>query len=202
MATGKFSRFPSATDDVVRATAEDAGKVRKAFGSGTSGAAKDAVGRAAGRAASRIAARAGAAGAAASLGWDVGRSVDELTGAGKKLVDATVGDDVENSITRGPDRVKLTKSAQDRIDNPTSSGRGKINPPAVGAAKSEDKPSPKAKPADKSSSSAPKASVREGSNANIDDDVRKRAMASVGMKKGGSVRGYGKARGGKSCKMR
>lgn len=209
MATGKFSKFPSTTDDVLRSTAEDARSVRNAFGTSAKGAAKTSVENAAKRAGSRIAGRLGAAGAAASLGWDVGRAIDKTTGIGKKIVDSTVGDDIENSITRSPDRATLTADAKRRLaamdSGSASEGDSADDDSSTAAAPTKTTPKPPPKPAQKpktAATSEPKSSVREGSNANIGDDTRKRAMESVGMEKGGTVRGYGTARGGRPCKMR
>ena len=212
MAT-KWDKVPSLNEDVGRGVSEDAGKVKKAFTSTAKGAAKDAVKNAGIRAGSRLASRASLAGTAAQLGWDVGRAVDKTTGIGKKIVDSTVGDDIESSITRGHGDENLSADTKRRLkDGEAGGGRGKVNPPNArdagggrGFVNPETpkaaKSSPKAaKPTAKAD--APMSSVREGRNANIDDETRKRAMASVGLKAGGSVRGWGGARGGKSCKMR
>ena len=114
MAT-KWDRVPKFDDDVVKSTMEDVRKVGKNT-SNLRGAAVDAVKEAGSRAASRLAGRAGAAGAALQTGYDLGRDIDETTGIGKKMVDASgLGDLAAKAATSG-DRVTLTKDAQERIE--------------------------------------------------------------------------------------
>lgn len=99
-------------------------------------------------------------------------------------------------------RVQLTEDAKRRIAEMQTP---KPKPKAV--AKPATRPAPR-KP---TPASEPEMGVREGRNANIDDDVRARAMkamaamnpepAEEAYAKGGKVRGWGKARGGRSAKI-
>lgn len=114
MAT-RWQSIPGATENVVERTSEDIGKVRKRMNvesSGLKGGAKEAVREAGGRAAKRLGARAGLAGAALHGGYEAGRTLDEATGVGKKLVDRA-GSAIDRAAVG--DRVKLTKDAEQRI---------------------------------------------------------------------------------------
>jgi hypothetical protein len=116
MAT-RWDRVPNLDEDVVRRTSEDVGKVKKRMNvesSGLKGGAKESVRDAGGRAASRLGARAGLAGAALKGGYDLGREVDERTGVGKKIVDATVGKGIDRAVAKR-DKVELTDDAKERI---------------------------------------------------------------------------------------
>lgn len=116
MAT-RWNRIPDPNEDVVQRTSEDVGKVKKRINvesSGLKGGAKESVKEAGSRAASRLGARAGAAGVALQQGYEVGRAIDEKTGVGKKLVDKTVGKEIDRAVNKR-DKVELTEEAKERI---------------------------------------------------------------------------------------
>ena len=116
MAT-RWENVPGLNEDVGQRTAEDIGKVRKRMNvdsSGLKGGAREAVREAGGRAASRLGTRAGLAGMALEAGYGLGRSIEEATGVGKKMVDKTVGPMIDK-LAAGEDRVELTKEAKERI---------------------------------------------------------------------------------------
>ena len=116
MAT-RWSRVPDPNEDVVQRTTEDVGKVKKRMNvesSGLKGGAKESVKEAGGRAASRLGARAGLAGAALHGGYDLGRDIDEKTGVGKKIVEATVGKNIDRAVNKR-DKVELTEESKERI---------------------------------------------------------------------------------------
>lgn len=116
MAT-RWDYVPDLGEDVVRRTSEDVGKVKKRINvesSGLKGGAKEAVREAGGRAASRLGARASTVGAALQGGYELGREIDERTGVGKKIVDATVGKDIDRAIAKR-DKVELSEESKKRI---------------------------------------------------------------------------------------
>lgn len=116
MAT-RWDRVPNLDEDVVKRTSEDVGKVKKRMNvesSGLKGGAKESVKDAGSRAASRLGARAGLAGAALKGGYDLGREIDEKTGVGKKIVEATVGKDIDRAVAKR-DKVELTEESKKRI---------------------------------------------------------------------------------------
>jgi len=138
------------------------------------------------RAGSRLAGRAGLAGAALQAGWGAGRAIDEATGVGKKVVEATgLGKLIDNVVNDPDERVKLAPRKE--------AAPAKAAAPAPAKKAAEPVPKPPVKPSAPArkarAEDTPTSSVREGRNENIDDDTRKRAMASVGMKAGGSVLG-------------
>lgn len=196
----KWSSAPRLDDDVVRATREDArSATRAATGAkGVKGAARTSVMEAGKRAGSRLAGRAGLAGMALQAGWGAGRAIDEATGVGKKLVDATVGKAIDASVGKGG--VKLASDVESRLaakTKPAQKAEPKPEPKAAKAEPVRPEPKPPVRTATKAAAQ-PTSTVREGRNANIDDEARKRATASVGMKSGGSVRGNGCAQRGKT----
>ena len=104
-------------EDVVRRTSEDVGKVKKRMNvesSGLKGGAKESVRDAGGRAASRLGTRAVLANTALQGGYALGREIDERTGVGKKLVDATVGKDIDRAVAKR-DKVDLSEESKERI---------------------------------------------------------------------------------------
>ena len=116
MAT-RWNRIPDPNEDVVQRTAEDVGKVRKRMNvesSDLKGGAKEAVREAGGRAASRLGARAGAAGVALQQGYEIGRAIDEKTGVGRKIVDKTIGKDIDRAVNKR-DKVELSEESKERI---------------------------------------------------------------------------------------
>ena len=116
MAT-RWDRVPNLDEDVAKRVSEDVGKVKKRMNvesSDLKGGAKQSVKEAGGRAASRLGARAGLAGAALQGGYELGREIDEKTGIGKKIVDATVGKDIDRAVNKR-DKVELSEDAKERI---------------------------------------------------------------------------------------
>lgn len=114
MAT-RWQNIPSLDEDVVERVREDMQKSRKGRNvesSKLSGAAKDVVREAGSRATNRNLSRLGMAGAALQSGYEVGREIDERTGAGKKLVDAMAGKAIDKAAAG--ERVELSKEAKQR----------------------------------------------------------------------------------------
>lgn len=115
MAT-RWQSIPGMNEDAVQRTVEDIGKVKRRMNvesSGLKGGAKESVREAGGRAARRLGARAGMAGAALQGGYETGRAIDEATGVGRKMVEKA-GPIIDRAASG--ERVKLTKEAQDRVD--------------------------------------------------------------------------------------
>ena len=116
MAT-RWNRIPDPNEDVVQRTSEDVGKVKKRMNvesSGLKGGAKEAVREAGARAAGRLGMRASLAGGALQTGYEAGRAIDEVTGAGKKLVDKTVGEKIDRAVNKR-DKVELSEESKERI---------------------------------------------------------------------------------------
>jgi hypothetical protein len=165
MAT-RWDNVPKPTDDVVKSAKEDVAKAKKGRdvdSSKLTGGAKEAVREAGKRAFNRNIGRGGAAGAALQGGYDLGRAIDEKTGAGKKLVDKLgLGD---NAGSRR-DKVELSEDSKSRLDE--------MDTDRV---------------------------MRE-----VDDEIKASKYAkkdeSSDFKKGGSVRGWGIARGARKAKIR
>lgn len=191
-------RFPErAVEDLKKA-----GKGMRPSGPGAGGAAGQAVKDAAGRAVLRTAGRAGMAGAALGGGYGLGRALDESTGIGRKMVDALGGKAIDQMVTGGSgERVKLTDEAKRRLAEMESGAPEKVSKPSP----AESAPTPRKTPVvARKVAPSPMSSVREGRNTNIDDETRARAMGSVDEEayaKGGKVRGWGKARGGRAAKI-
>lgn len=218
---------PDVNEDVVRGQARDVGKIREGLSaSGKSALTRSAAQEAAGRAITRTLGRAVPAVSALEAGYSAGRELDERTGIGQKMVDKAVGKAIDQMFGLG--KVRLSKDAKERIasedaNDMTREGRrspsqGDENPDEM-VRESRRNPSQgiasKPKSAGRSYSSAPPSrrmadsGVREGRNENIDEDTRARAMRSVAsedeevqaFKKGGAVRGWGKARGARAAKI-
>jgi hypothetical protein len=118
MAT-RWDYLPGLNDDYVKRNVEDYKKAIKAKNVGSSalrGGARDAVIEAGGRGAARLATRAvGAPLGALATGYEIGRYIDEETGAGKRLVDESgLGDAAARAAVKGP-RATLTPEAKSRI---------------------------------------------------------------------------------------
>ena len=183
--TNKNSWKPNLKEDVVKSVKTDSKTLGKALDtSAVKGAARKSMQEAGGRAVARLASRAGAAGAALSTGWSLGRALDEKTGIGKKMVNAVMG---EPKLNR--EGVKVIRYNENNHPNSV--------PKATNGYKEEAKKAVTAKKTAVAKKASPmvERGVREGKNENIDDDVRKRAMAFVGKKddeqefaKGGAVK--------------
>jgi len=117
MAT-RWDNLPGLNDDVVERSIEDYKKMKKGQNVDSSkikGSAREVVREAGQRGQNRNAGRAGLAGAALQAGYEVGRALDERTGAGKKIVGGsnilrTIGDELGSSA-----RVKFSADAKQRI---------------------------------------------------------------------------------------
>jgi hypothetical protein len=89
---------------------------------------------------------------------------------------------------------ELGKRIRDRADAEQTNSDANMEPSMDSDSVSSTPPAPMPPPRPRRQSApTPTGSVREGPNANIDDDTRARAMASVnGMKKGGMTKKYAK----------
>lgn len=187
-------KFPErAVEDLKKA-----GKGMRPSGPGAGGAAGQAVKDAAGRAVLRTAGRTGLAGLALGGGYAAGRALDETTGVGRKLVDTLGGKSIDQMVSGGTgSRVKLTEDAKRRLAE-LDSGAETASAEAATPSATPRKPAT----APRKAAPSPMSSVREGRNANIDDETRGRAMASMGDEetyaKGGKVRGDGIAQRGRT----
>lgn len=117
MAT-RWSNLPGLNDDVVERSVEDYQKGKKGRNVDSSklkGTAREVVREAGQRADNRNVGRGSLAGAALQGGYELGREIDERTGAGKKMVKGSstlkaVADKMGSS-----DRVKLSEDTKNRI---------------------------------------------------------------------------------------
>lgn len=114
--TSGKSYMPHPQERVFESQASDIERVKKGLDtSETRPQNRAQVQNAAGRAILRSAGRAGAASTALQAGYDLGREIDERTGAGKALVEKSgLGDAVERAVNRR-DKVELSKESQERI---------------------------------------------------------------------------------------
>ena len=118
MAT-RWDYLPGLNDDYIARNVEDYKKAIKAKNVGSSalrGGAKQAVIEAGERGAARLATRAvGAPLGALATGYEIGRYIDDETGAGKRLVDESgLGDAAARAAVSGA-RATLTPEAKARI---------------------------------------------------------------------------------------
>ena len=117
MAT-RWDNLPGLRDNVVERSVEDYRKSQKGKNVGESrlrGSARDVVREAGQRAQNRNMGRAGMAGAALQGGYDLGREIDDRTGAGKAMVK---GSPVLSSVADkmgSSKRVQLSEDAKNRI---------------------------------------------------------------------------------------
>lgn len=154
-----YRKAPSLAEDVGKSTARDFGKLADYPTSTARGAARAALEEGTTRAATRMVGRAGYAGAALEAGWEAGRAIDRATGVGKKMVNAVLGEPKYEG-----ERVTLSK--RDPEPDYGHEATHRYAQPAKGRERKE-----------ASYSGGP---VREGSNANIDEDSRRRAGKFVG----------------------
>jgi hypothetical protein len=111
-----------------------------------------------------------------------GRAITRTAGRAAATGAAGIGGEELGKRIRDRADAEQTNS-DDNIESSMDSDSGSSGPPA---------PMPTPKPR-RQSAPTPTGSVREGPNANIDDDTRAKAMASVnGMKKGGMTKKYAK----------
>jgi hypothetical protein len=171
MAT-RWDNLPGLNDDVVKRSAEDYRKLQKAKNIDSSdlkGGARRSVVEAGSRALNRNIGRAGAAGAALDAGYEIGRAIDEKTGAGKKMVDRSGLGDLAERFANNRDKVELSEDAKKRID------RGDLDSEEI--IPSRKKPST-------SKNISIEGKMYAGRNPEIDDDTRE---AAGGYKRGGKV---------------
>lgn len=119
MAT-RWDNLPGLRDDVVERAKEDYAKGKKGRNVDSSkltGGAREAVREAGRRAENRNVGRAGAGVAAFEAGYAVGRKLDEATGIGKKIVDKGGLGDIADKIANRRDKVELSKSAKERLQD-------------------------------------------------------------------------------------
>jgi hypothetical protein len=173
---------PNLREDVMASQRADNERIGRGLDtSGTRPQNRSQVQNAAGRAITRSLGRAGLAGLAGEAGYAIGKKIDEETGAGKKLIDKTVGPSIDRAVA-SKDRVTLSPEAKARIE----------------AGELEEKAS--VKPMKRAMESAsPEGKMRPGRNEEIDDETRESAG---GYKKGGKVKGWGMARGARAAKIR
>jgi hypothetical protein len=116
----RWSNIPRFDDDVVRSVREDFEKGkrgRNVDSSNLRGGAREAVREAGKRADNRNIGRANLSGAALQFGYDAGRYIDEKTGAGKKLVDATGLGRATDAVVNKRDKVTMNKDAKQRLED-------------------------------------------------------------------------------------
>ena len=166
MAT-RWDKLPNPMQYDTKTAGKDADAVKKALNppKHIKGGALDSVRAAGMRGGTRMGGVAGLAGLAYEGGKFIGRKIDEETGAGKKIVDQTVGPSIDRVIG-AQDRVTLSPEAKARID------AGELD-------KKETKPRTR-----KTEGSSPEGKLQPGRNPEIDDETRESAG---GYKKGGKV---------------
>ena len=175
--------MPNLREDVMSSQSADSDRIRRGLDtSETRPQNRAQVQNAAGRAITRSLGRAGLAGLAGEAGYAIGRKIDEETGAGKKLIDKTVGPSIDRAVA-SKDRVTLSPEAKARIE----------------AGELEEKVTPKPRKKETETTS-PEGKMRSGRNEEIDDETREKAG---GYKRGGKVnsasrRGDGIAQRGKT----
>jgi len=178
MAT-KWDNVPKLTDDVVKSAKEDVAKAKKGRdvdSSRLAGGAKEAVREAGARASNRNMGRAGAAGAALQGGYEAGRALD------KNGIPFTGG------VGKGVGKDIVEKSGLGKLAEKAANARDKVELSQNAKDRLEDE--------DVDSTvrgvmARQKAGEFNPENAN-----------SSAMKKGGSVRGWGIARGARKAKIR
>tara|TARA_R110002126_G_scaffold36293_2_gene110613 strand:+ start:17 stop:577 length:561 start_codon:yes stop_codon:yes gene_type:complete len=174
MAT-RWDKLPNPMQYDTKTADRDADAVKKALNppKHIKGGALDSVRAAGMRGGTRLGGAAGLAGLAYEGGKFIGRKIDEKTGAGKKIVDETVGPSIDRVIG-AQDRVTLSPEAKARID------AGELD-------KKETKPRTR-----KTEGSSPEGKLQPGRNPEIDDETRESAG---GYKKGGKVSASNRADG-------
>jgi len=175
--------LPNLREDVMASQSADSDRIKRGLDtSETRPQNRAQVQNAAGRAITRTAGRAGLAGLAYEGGKYIGRKIDEETGAGKKIVDSTVGPSIDRAVA-SKERVTLSPEAKARIE--------------AGELEEKETPKPRKREIEKES---PEGKMRSGRNEEIDDETREKAG---GYKRGGKVnsasrRGDGIAQKGKT----
>ena len=174
MAT-RWDKLPNPMQYDTKTAGRDADAVKKALNppKHIKGGALDSVRAAGMRGGTRLGGAAGLAGLAYESGKFIGRKIDEETGAGKKIVDETVGPSIDRVIG-AQDRVTLSPEAKARI------AAGELE-------EKETKPRTR-----KTGGASPEGKLRPGRNPEIDDETRESAG---GYKKGGKVSASSRADG-------
>ena len=175
MAT-RWDNLPGLNDNFLDRAKEDfqkGSKGRNVDSSKLTGGAKEAVREAGRRSDNRNIGRGGLPAAALAAGYGIGRIIDEETGAGKKIVDKTVGSSIDRVIG-SQDRVTLSPEAKARI------AAGELEEKEV-------KPRMRT-----TGGSSPEGKLRPGRNPEIDDETRESAG---GYEKGGKVSASNRADG-------
>ena len=174
MAT-RWDKLPNPMQYDTKTAGRDADAVKKALNppKHIKGGALDSVRAAGMRSGTRLGGAAGLAGLAYESGKFIGRKIDEETGAGKKIVDETVGPSIDRVIG-AQDRVTLSPEAKARI------AAGELE-------EKETKPRTR-----KTGGASPEGKLRPGRNPEIDDETRESAG---GYKKGGKVSASSRADG-------
>jgi hypothetical protein len=110
--------LPNLREDVMASQSADVDRIRRGLDtSETRPQNRAQVQNAAGRAITRTAGRAGLAGLAGEAGYALGRKIDEETGVGKKIVDKSGLGDVAEKAGKPRDKVELSKSAKERLQD-------------------------------------------------------------------------------------
>lgn len=110
--------LPNLSEDVVASQSADNERIRRGMDtSSTRPQNRAQVQNAAGRAITRSLGRANAAGLALQGGYEAGRYIDEKTGAGKKLVEATGLGRATDAAVNKRDKATLTKDAKQRLED-------------------------------------------------------------------------------------
>ena len=174
MAT-RWDKLPNPMQYDTKTAGRDADAVKKALNppKHIKGGALDSVRAAGMRGGTRMGGAAGLVGLAYEGGKFIGRKIDEETGAGKKIVDETVGPSIDRVIG-AQDRVTLSPEAKARI------AAGELE-------EKETKPRTR-----KTGGASPEGKLRPGRNPEIDDETRESAG---GYKKGGKVSASSRADG-------
>tara|TARA_R110000868_G_scaffold407676_2_gene689354 strand:- start:156 stop:644 length:489 start_codon:yes stop_codon:yes gene_type:complete len=117
MAT-RWDNLPGLNDDVAERSVEDYKKMKKgqnADSSKVKGTAREVIKEAGARGRNRLVGRAGYAGAALQGGYELGRELDERTGAGKKMVKGSNALKAVANKIADSDRVQLSEDSKNRM---------------------------------------------------------------------------------------
>ena len=163
---------PNLEEDVVASQGADAERIRR----GLSADARREYNRrlqqeAGGRAILRTTGRANLAAAALGAGYEAGRALDEKTGAGKKLVEETGLGKMAEKMAKPKEKVELSEYAKRRLD--------------------EEETDRSLREADADAAEKKAYSGKDKEEKYRGDDY----------KKGGAIKGWGKARGARKAKM-
>jgi len=118
MAT-RWDNLPDPSSYDTRTAGRDVGAVKKALKppSHVKGAALDMVKAAGRRGGTRLGGAAGLLQLSAEAGYAAGKKLDEETGVGKKIVDKGGLGDIVDKAVKKRDKVELSKSAKERLED-------------------------------------------------------------------------------------